>query len=119
MIKYVSVWWLKVHKQLDIKMKMESFKHENVMENGVIPYGGAVYTEKRISFSFPSETGGCGMSNCNCSPGHWCSIGLDRTDDGVVEGIEFKFKSQSELLEFINKMKKAIRKYEDDGCLYD
>jgi hypothetical protein len=58
-----------------------------------------IYAEGHISVSAPS--GGCGLEGCNCSPGHYIAVLLPRTEDGVVLGATFTFKSRTELLKYL------------------
>jgi len=79
------------------------YTHDHVKADGTFEDGelGAVHTEGNISISHPD--GGCGMPGCECSPGHWISVALPRTEDGVVRGVTFKFNSREELEEYLTR----------------
>lgn len=80
-------------------MKINHFKHTGVSPDGKIAGGGAVTTKGRVSKS--AEEGGCGSKGCNCSPGHWISFCLPRTEDGIVEGVSIHFDNKEEMDWFI------------------
>lgn len=83
-----------------IKPEIEVNIHEGVNKDGTMKdEPGAIYTEGHISLSAPG--GGCGLGSCNCSPGHWISVSLPRTEGGIVIGATFTFKSRTELLKYL------------------
>ena len=82
-------------------MKITKYRHTGVLPDGVVKGGGAVHTEQMIRMS--PKNGGCGISTCHCSDGHWISIGLGRTEDGIVEGITVRFDNQKEMNKFLKE----------------
>ena len=80
-------------------MYIKKFRHANVLADGRIIGGGSVETKGSIRMS--SENGGCGLSGCHCSDGHWIMIASPRTDDGVVEGMTVKFDNYDEFKTFL------------------
>jgi hypothetical protein len=81
-------------------MRIESYEHRDVKSDGTFEHElGAVYADGGINVSSPD--GGCGMDGCNCSPGHYISVSLPRTKDGIVRGVTFRFKSREELLHYL------------------
>lgn len=82
-------------------MKITKYRHTGVLPNGNVESGGAVHTEQMIRMS--PKSGGCGLSTCHCSDGHWISIALGRTEDGIVEGLTVKFESQKEMNKFLKE----------------
>jgi hypothetical protein len=83
-------------------MKTTTFRHENVLSDGTFSNkSGAVVTTASVTMSYNNESGGCGLSGCNCSPGHWLSIVKARTDDGIVEGFTIHFDNKNEMDEHI------------------
>lgn len=82
-------------------MKIESFKHENVLPNGTFSdKSGAVETNGKILMSPPD--GGCTIEGCGCSKGHWLTIVKPRTEDGVVEGMTVFFDNFAEMQKSLN-----------------
>jgi hypothetical protein len=83
-----------------IKPEITVYTHTNVNPDGKFEYKlGAVHVKGCISVSAPN--GGCGSTGCGCSPGHWISATLPRTDKGVVKGMKLKFNSRKELKEYL------------------
>ncbi len=83
-------------------MKIETFKHENVLPDGTFSDKlGAVETKGRIVMS--ATNGGCGSKGCHCSDGHWISIVKPRTEQGTIEGMKVKFDSKAEMNKFLNE----------------
>ena len=84
-----------------IKPEIEIYIHEGVNKDGTMKDGsaGAVYADGHISVSAPG--GGCNLDGCNCSPGHYIAVSLPRTEDGIVIGATFTFKSRTELLKYL------------------
>ncbi len=80
-------------------MKIEKFVNTGVNKDGIIEGGGAVITDGGIRMSPPN--GGCTIETCSCSEGHWLSIILPRTEDGVVEGVKVKFDSAPEMTQLL------------------
>lgn len=72
----------------------EKFQHKNVDVSGSVKGGGAVITEGAIRMSVGE---GCGLPGCHCSEGIWITIIMPRTKDGIVEGIQVRFRNKSEL----------------------
>lgn len=80
-------------------MKVETFKHENVLPDGTFSdKSGAVRVKGGIRMS--QNNGGCGLDACRCSDGHWITIAKPRTKDGIVEGLCVRFDNQLEMEEF-------------------
>jgi len=76
-------------------MRIETFKHVNVLSDGTfIHKDGAVEVKGKIAMS--QENGGCDIPSCNCSDGYWVSIVAPRTISGTVEGIKVLFDSKEE-----------------------
>lgn len=90
-------------------MKIERTKTTGVAPDGLVEGGGAVVTTGGIHIS--AKGGGCGAGSCKCSPGHWLSIILPRTEAGEVESIKLQFASQAELDFILNalRQRKEIR----------
>lgn len=72
------------------------FKQVNVAPNGTFTDGrlGAIKTAGGVTMS--DISGGCGMGNCNCSPGHWICI-TQPLKNGIVEGVTIYFNNRREL----------------------
>jgi hypothetical protein len=60
---------------------------------GKVKGGGAVSPDLGLTRSVAG--GGCGLRDCNCSPGHWITIGLP-IDRGVKQAVQFIFESQAD-----------------------
>ena len=75
-------------------MKITKYRHTGVLPDGVVKVGGAVHTEQMIRMS--PKNGGCGISTCHCSDGHWISVGLP-INKGIIEGIVVHFDNQEEM----------------------
>jgi len=83
-------------------MKVETFRHENVLPNGTFAYqAGAVEVKGKIVMS--QNNGGCGIDTCHCSDGHWITIVKPRTEEGVVEGMKVNFDDMSEMQKFFDE----------------
>ena len=81
-------------------MRIEKFKHENVLPNGTFKNRpGAIEVNGMITLSH--FNGGCGLEGCNCSEGHWINVALPRTNKGIVEGITLYLDSREQVLDFI------------------
>ena len=80
-------------------MKFSTFIHNNVRKDGTFKSGGAVFVEGTIQFSDPK--GGCSISTCDCSEGHWISISMPRTKSGTVKGVLVNFKDRKEMLKVL------------------
>jgi len=77
-------------------MKIEKFKHENVLPDGTfINKAGEVETNGKILIS--KNNGSCDLNDCKCSEGHWITIVQPRTKEGIVEGLKVKFDSKVEM----------------------
>jgi len=77
-------------------MKTINLKYENINPDGTFPdRPGAVVTQG--TFIMSAENGGCGIGNCNCSPGHWICKTERRTADGVVNVTNIKFDDKAEM----------------------
>ena len=86
-----------------IKPEITTYTHTNTKPDGTFENKlGAVHSEGHISVSAPN--GGCGSTGCGCSPGHWISATLPRTDKGVIRGMKLKFSSRKELKEYLGIM---------------
>ena len=84
-------------------MKMNHFKHTGVKPDGTFEGRmGAVGTGLNINHG-----DGCGSRGCHCSDGYWFLIGIPRTADGVVEGMNVKFEDRQEYETFIQAVKEA------------
>lgn len=79
-------------------MQVEKFIHKGVGPDGKVNSGGAVLTKPFIRMSMGE---GCGLRGCHCSDGYWISIGLARTEDGVVEGVIVRFENAEEMKAFL------------------
>jgi hypothetical protein len=75
-------------------MEITKFIHHHVSPDKLNTHG---------FIAISSETGGCGEKGCHCSDGHWISIGLPRTKNGVVQGLKVQFDSPEELKKFLEK----------------
>ena len=79
-------------------------KIEKVIHEGVLPDGtfknepGAVVVNGSVRMS--QKEGGCDVKKCKCSNGHWLSIVMPRTENGIVECISVTFDSQEEMNAF-------------------
>ena len=83
-------------------MHIKKFRHENVLPDGTFSnQSGSVETKGKIIMS--QENGGCSLSHCSCSEGHWISICAPRTPDGVVEGIKVIFDNKAEMQLFLKQ----------------
>lgn len=82
-------------------MKIEKFIHKNVNHDGTFSDSqpGAVKTAGSITMS--DEDGGCGLENCKCSEGHWMSIALPRTKEGIVEVTRAQLDNWGEMQLFL------------------
>jgi hypothetical protein len=82
-------------------MKFEKFVHKGVKEDGTFKRElGAVKTKGSILIG---RGKGCGLPECNCSPGFFLSVCLPRTKKGVVEGVLIKFDNEEELNKYLNE----------------
>ena len=82
-------------------MKISLIKHENVLPDGTFANErGAVEVKGKVIMSAGE---GCGLDNCHCSDGHWITICLPRTEDGVVLGIKAKFDNGREMKKFLDE----------------
>ena len=82
-------------------MRIEKYVYEHVNENGTFPNPeeGAVETRGVVRMS----TGeGCSLEHCHCSDGHWITIGLPRTPEGVVEVMTVYFDDGAEMDAFLH-----------------
>jgi hypothetical protein len=83
-----------------MKPEITIFKHEHVNKDGTFERElGSVHIEGHITISHPKS--GCGMDGCNCSPGHWISVALPRTNKGIVRGMTIQFKNRKELEKYL------------------
>jgi hypothetical protein len=83
-------------------IRIEPYRWTGVNRDGTFKNeAGAVKTKKGVTTSAPA--GGCGSYGCNCSPGHWISLGNARTKTGVVSGKTLYFKSRKDLLEYMKE----------------
>jgi hypothetical protein len=81
-------------------MEITTFKHERVKRDGTFEdRPGAVETDGAVLRSQPG--GGCDLSGCHCSDGHWITIVAPRDSYGIVTGITVKFDDQKEMDKFL------------------
>ena len=83
-------------------MKMEMWIEENVSENGDVKDDMGIIVANintKPFFSLCHKRGqGCGNPDCNCSQGHWLSIGFGRDEESeTVSGIIVWFDNQQEM----------------------
>lgn len=82
-------------------MKFEKIVHESVNPDGAFQdQPGAVKTEGSVIMS--QEDGGCDVKGCKCSEGHWLSVFMPRTKDGIVEGVKVTFDNWGEMQLFLS-----------------
>lgn len=85
-------------------MRIEKYIHSNVPNNN---QEAEVEINGGISLSQPD--GGCDTKGCNCSPGHWVTISLPRSDDGTVEVVCVYFDNKEEMTQLINDRELKIK----------
>lgn len=90
-------------------MNTNTFVHEGVNPDGTFKNGkgGAIITTGAVRMS---RGEGCGLKDCNCSPGIWLSIIEPIDGNGNVKGVMHEFNDLSELDDFLfsNPSIKAI-----------
>jgi hypothetical protein len=86
-------------------MEIRKFIHREVQPDGTIKnkgrQRGQIETSGGILIS--AKGGGCGSPGCHCSDGHWISISLPRTKNGIVQGLTVQFDSPAEMEKFFKK----------------
>jgi len=83
-------------------MIINHFDYENVKEDGTFDDDdGAVEVVGSIKFS--EYNGGCGLSSCDCSDGHWICITEPRNSNREVHGVTLKFGSNAEMIKYIDE----------------
>ena len=83
-------------------MKIEKVIHTDVEPSGTLKneLGAAVYVDGFVSMSH--ENGGCGFSDCSCSPGYWLSIVEPRDPKTkTVSGLKVTFDNEIEMTNFL------------------
>jgi hypothetical protein len=79
-------------------MKLTKIIHKNVLPDGTFSdKKGAIVTTGTIRMG---RGEGCGLKNCNCSPGYYVTI-LMPLKSRKVEGVKAEFESESEMNKFL------------------
>lgn len=85
-------------------MTITEIKHEQVNKDGTFKnQRGAITTTGAV---LTGRGEGCGLENCNCSPGYWHTILLPLNDKGIVHGVKFNFDDEAELNLFLKTVRK-------------
>ena len=50
--------------------------------------------------TYSANNGGCGMNNCNCSPGHWLAFAT-HIDNNILYGTNITFENKNKMNLFI------------------
>jgi hypothetical protein len=80
-------------------MKISKIKHTGVNPDGTFKDQlGAVHTTEKL---IVGKGKGCGLKGCHCSDGYWITIMTNRTENGVVEGLQVKFDNKEEYQKYL------------------